>query len=85
MDARQESPRHGSISVPSADMVLLTPKQLAERLAVPASWIRERTRRRARVRDTDPLPVVRLGKYIRFDWRSIQEWLARQGDLTERG
>jgi predicted DNA-binding transcriptional regulator AlpA len=57
---------------------LLTPQQLAEKLAVPASWIREKTRRRARVRDSDPLPVVRLGKYVRFRWAEVEAWLARQ-------
>lgn len=58
---------------------LLTPAELAERLAVRQSWIREKTRKRARIRDKDPLPVVRLGKYVRFSWPAVQEWLARQG------
>jgi len=58
--------------------VLLTPDQLAERLSVPVSWIREKTRERARVRDEDPLPVVRLGKYVRFRWNDIEAWLQRQ-------
>jgi excisionase family DNA binding protein len=59
--------------------VLLTPEELAERLAVPQSWVREKTRERARIRDKDPLPVVRLGKYVRFSWPAVQAWLARQG------
>jgi excisionase family DNA binding protein len=63
---------------PSLGM-LLTPAELAARLAVPQSWIREKTRERARVRDKDPLPVVRLGKYVRFSWPAVEEWLARQG------
>jgi hypothetical protein len=58
---------------------LLTPAELAARLSVPASWIREKCRERARVRDKDPLPVVRLGKYVRFNWEEIAKWLARQG------
>ena len=62
----------------SAPMVLLTPKELAERLNVPPSWVREKTRHRARVRDVDPLPVIRLGKYVRFRWTDIEAWLARQ-------
>jgi hypothetical protein len=57
---------------------LLTPADLAARLSVPASWVRAKTRTRARVRDTDPLPVVRLGKYVRFDWTAVEAWLARQ-------
>ena len=62
----------------SGDVALLTPQQLAERLAVPPSWIREKTRQRARIRDADPLPTVRLGKYVRFHWPSVQAWLIRQ-------
>jgi hypothetical protein len=64
---------------PQLSEALLTPQQLADRLAVPESWIREKTRERARVRDKDPLPVVKLGKYTRFDWNAIRAWLARQG------
>jgi excisionase family DNA binding protein len=60
--------------------VLLTPAQLSERLAVPVSWIREKTRERARVRDDDPLPVVRLGKYVRFRWSDVEAWLQRQSE-----
>jgi hypothetical protein len=59
--------------------VLLTPEQLATRLAVSPSWIREKTRSRARTRDKDPLPVVRLGKYTRFSWPAVEAWLLRQG------
>jgi excisionase family DNA binding protein len=66
----------------SSGAVLLTPAQLAARLAVPVSWIREKTRERARLRDRDPLPVVRLGKYVRFSWAAVQEWIERQA-LTE--
>jgi hypothetical protein len=60
------------------EVVLLTSPQLAIKLNVPPSWIREKTRARARTRDADPLPVVRLGKYVRFDWKAVSEWLERQ-------
>lgn len=59
--------------------VLLTPEQLSAKLNVPPSWVREKTRERARIRDKDPLPVVRLGKYVRFSWPAVEAWLARQG------
>lgn len=62
-----------------ASGVLLTPAELAARLAVPQSWVREKTRERARLRDKDPLPVVRLGKYVRFSWAAVESWLQRQG------
>jgi predicted DNA-binding transcriptional regulator AlpA len=58
--------------------VLLTAEQLSLLLNVPRSWIREKCRERARERDEDPLPVVRLGKYCRFRWTDIEEWLKRQ-------
>jgi hypothetical protein len=67
-----------------ANVILLTPAQLAEKLSVPASWVKEKTRTRARVRDKDPLPVVRLGKYVRFRWADVEAWLGRQADLTTR-
>ena len=50
---------------------LLTPGELAERLKVPASWVYEKTRARSR----DPLPVIRLGKYMRFNWPDVVAWL----------
>jgi len=62
----------------STSSVLLTAEQLAQRLAVRPSWIREKTRERARIRDKDPLPVVRLGKYVRFSWAAVEAWLTRQ-------
>jgi hypothetical protein len=58
--------------------LLLSPEQLAERLNVPVSWIRERVRTRARVRDADPIPVVKLGKYCRFFWPDVEAWVRRQ-------
>jgi hypothetical protein len=82
MNDGQESPKDKKareVRVDSQQLAhLLTPQALADRLAVPQSWIREKTRERARVRDKDPLPVVRLGKYVRFDWAAVQAWLGRQ-------
>ncbi len=56
---------------------LLTPEELAERLKVPKSWVYEKTRARSR----DPLPVFRIGKYMRFHWPDVESWLVqhRQG------
>jgi predicted DNA-binding transcriptional regulator AlpA len=62
-----------------ASAALLTPAELAARLAVGESWVREKTRERARLRDRDPLPCVRLGKYVRFSWAAVEAWLQRQG------
>lgn len=56
---------------------LLTPAQLAERLQVPKSWVFEQTRERAKVRNKNPLPSIRLGKYLRFSWVQVCEWMAQ--------
>ena len=61
-----------------SNAVLLTPAALAERLAVPETWIREKCRQRAQARDADPLPCVPLGKYVRFDWNDVLAWIERQ-------
>jgi hypothetical protein len=57
---------------------LLTAEDLAKRLRVPASWIREQTRSRNLA--DDPLPHLRLGRYVRFQWGSpeLQAWLHRR-------
>ncbi len=45
---------------------VLTAEELAARWRVPESWIREQTRSRC----ADPIPHVRLGRYVRFSWGS---------------
>jgi hypothetical protein len=65
---------------PETSLTLLTPQQLAQRLNVPCTWVREKTRKRARLRDENPLPTKRLGKYTRFSWPEVEAWLLRQGN-----
>ncbi len=43
---------------------ILTPEEVAARLKVPESWVYEKTRARCR----NPIPCLRLGRYIRFQW-----------------
>jgi hypothetical protein len=57
---------------------ILTPQQLADRLQVSKSWVFEQTRNRAKVRNGRPLPCIRLGKYLRFSWIAVCEWMAQQ-------
>jgi hypothetical protein len=57
---------------------ILTPQELADRLKVDKSWIFEQTRKRAKTRNKNPLPVLRMGKYVRFSWRAVSEWLLSQ-------
>ena len=50
--------------------------ELARRLTVPVSWIRDQVR----ARSEDPLPHVHLGKYVRFLWGSpeLELWIRRR-------
>ena len=50
---------------------LLTAAEVAERLSVPESWVREQTR-------AGRLPHLELGRYRRYEWPAVVEWLAEQ-------
>lgn len=56
---------------------ILTLAELAERLKVSERWVYEKSRRRC----LNPLPCIRIGRYLRFDWSSVSSWLRQQ----ERG
>jgi len=53
---------------------ILTPDQLAERLQVSVNWVYEKSRSRGK-HTGKPLPVLRCGRYLRFYWRDVCEWL----------
>lgn len=55
---------------------VITAEELASRWRIPESWIREQTRSRS----VDPIPHVRLGRYVRFSWGSpdLNCWWARR-------
>jgi hypothetical protein len=57
--------------------------ELAKRLNVPETWVRSRSNPK---RTNDPIPHLRLGRYVRFPWGSEQllEWLNRQLVSTGR-
>jgi hypothetical protein len=67
------------MTAPLDPLDLLTPEELAARLKVPKSWVFEQTRQRASVRNKSPLPCIRLGKYLRFSWVQVSEWLINNG------
>jgi hypothetical protein len=50
--------------------------ELAKRLNLPATWVRAQTRSRA----ADPLPCLRFGRYVRFEWEgpALTGWLERR-------
>ena len=54
---------------------LIDAQDLAMRWHLPTSWIREQTRSRC----SDPIPHLRLGRYVRFEWGSpeLAAWLTR--------
>jgi hypothetical protein len=52
---------------------ILTPTQLCTRLQVPLSWVYEKSR--ARGKYGNPLPVLRCGRYLRFSWPDVVQWL----------
>jgi len=56
---------------------ILTLAELAQRLKVSERWVYEKSRRRC----VNPLPCIRIGRYLRFDWTSVSAWLRR----LERG
>jgi excisionase family DNA binding protein len=47
---------------------LLSASEVAERLNVPESWVREQTR-------TGTIPHIELGRYRRYDWPAVVDWL----------
>ena len=53
---------------------ILTFAELAERLKVSERWVYEKSRRRCQ----NPLPCMRIGRYLRFDWISVSAWLRQQ-------
>ena len=52
---------------------IITAAELAKRLQVPESWIRSRVRSRTPI--AEQLPHIALGRYIRFDWGAVMDWL----------
>jgi excisionase family DNA binding protein len=60
-------------NTPIAPTDILTPQELADRLKVPLSWVYEKSRSRGS--HGNALPVLRCGRYLRFDYAAVCEWL----------
>lgn len=56
---------------------LLIAKEVAERLSLPESWVREATR-------DGRLPHLQLGRYRRYRWTEIEAWLDSQAQAPTR-
>ena len=50
---------------------LLTAQEMADRLRVPVSWLYGQTRQKGK----GTIPVLRVGKYLRFRESQVLEWL----------
>lgn len=60
------------MSLPIEDE-LLTAEEVAQFLKVPLSWVYERSRQRS----SDPLPHVKLGKYLRFYKSDLLDYMEK--------
>lgn len=60
---------------------LLTVEDVAALLKVSRSWVYEHTRSRGTAR-TERLPYIKIGKYKRFDPRSVREFLQRRSKIA---
>ena len=59
------------------ELGLLTPDELAQELRVPKSWVYSRSRR-------DAIPMVRVGKYVRFRKSDVLASLELRSDKPGR-
>ncbi len=55
---------------------LITPLELSARLKVHPTWAYEQMRMRPRQKN--PIPVIKMGRLLRFSWTAVSAWLASQ-------
>ncbi len=60
--------------------VFITPEQTAELLGTSLMWVYEKSRRRQR----DPLPVLRIGRYLRFERDVVIAWARAHGNTSAK-
>ena len=74
---------HGSSTSPDVGDLheLLTVEDVAALLKVSRSWVYEHTRSRGGAR-VERLPFIKIGKYTRFDRRSVGEFLRRRSKVA---
>jgi excisionase family DNA binding protein len=54
---------------------LLSIEEVAKRLHVEVSWVREKIRRRS----PNPMPCYNLGRHLLFDWQAVSNWIRKTG------
>jgi predicted DNA-binding transcriptional regulator AlpA len=50
---------------------ILTLSEVAERLKTSERWVYEKTRNRC----PNPLPRIYIGRFLRFNWLDVSNWL----------
>ncbi len=65
------SPKGGN----AAEVEIIDPPELGRRIKVPTSWVRQHVT--SRYPESERIPCVRFGKYVRFRWNSpeLNAWL----------
>ncbi len=58
---------------------LVTPHKMAEILQVPVSWIYRQTM----ITEPGSIPVIRVGKYLRFEPGAVIEWIRQKNMRNE--
>ncbi|OEU64729.1 MAG: hypothetical protein BBJ57_04005 [Desulfobacterales bacterium PC51MH44] len=59
---------------------LLKPREMADVLRTPLSWLYSQTRKKGK----NTIPMIRVGKYIRFEKNKVLEWIQNGGATAER-
>lgn len=59
---------------------LLKPREMADVLRTPLSWLYSQTRKKGK----NTIPMIRVGKYIRFEKDKVLEWIQNGGATAER-
>ena len=58
----------------AVQLEILTPEETAELLRVSLTWLYEKSRKRQR----NPLPVHRIGRYLRYRRSEVLAWFDQQ-------
>jgi predicted DNA-binding transcriptional regulator AlpA len=67
--------------MPNPTPEIMTPDQVADLLQVSLTWLYEKSRRRQR----NPLPVKRIGRYLRYRRSEVLDWFDAQGTPVRKG
>jgi excisionase family DNA binding protein len=62
------------------DQALLTVDELAGKLKVPKSWVYYK----AKEKGPNKLPLIRVGKYLRFESDQVMNWLINQQENSRK-